>query len=169
MALHTATVDLSDYIEDETTFEGHFDVHPPLDEATQELVNGLNRTRRVKRDLTKLGMSKEEAARFGVEGEFYTADDDGSVLDSNSPPSTQPSLWCQWRYENGHIEWDEGEKFYTCVEWLGYLIDTIFTPRSYVLNGTVTCQMDGEDIARICVVNNRVSTSVIENEEDEDD
>lgn len=122
----------------DTRFEGAFKLNIPLDPTTTKLINGLNRTRRMKRDLTKLGMTEEEAAGYGIEGELYCPpeenfagqDHDASVLDHNNPPSTQPGLWCQWCYNEKEqcIKWDEGEKFYNYIEWLRYLIDKILNP-----------------------------------------
>ena len=56
-------------------------------------------------------------AKFGVEGEFYTGGDENKGVnqnqnDHNTPPRTQPGLWCQWTptADRLHIEWDGGEK-----------------------------------------------------------
>ena len=89
-----------------TEFSGSFKLDKPLDKNTKKILHGLNNTRRMKRDLTKLGMSAEEAANYGIDGEFYFPpktnfmgqDDDDSIIDYNSPPTNQPGLWCGWRY-----------------------------------------------------------------------
>jgi hypothetical protein len=71
--------------------------------------------------------------------------DDNTVIDHNSAPSTQPGLWCQWTpNEDGtEIEWDGGEKFYSYIEWIVYLINKVLIPNGYVLNGIVDWR--GED------------------------
>jgi hypothetical protein len=135
-----------------TEFVGCFKINKPLDPITANLINGINRTRRMARDLTKLGFSIEESDGYGIDGEFYyppiTTDfgqeHDESILDYNYPPRTQPGLWCHWYYNEQHqyIAWDDGEKFYEYIEWLEYLIHNILEPE-YVLNGTVKFQ--GED------------------------
>jgi len=41
------------------------------------------------------------------------------------------------------IVWDQGEKFYSYVNWLEYLINRILKPSGYVVNGK--CEYQGED------------------------
>lgn len=148
-----------------TEFTGSFQLNKPLDKKTAKLINGLNRTRRMKRDLTKLGMTQEEANQYGIDGEFYCPpksnfcgqDNDASIVDFNEPPETQPGLWCGWRYSktNNCIKWDGGEKFYHYVSWLKYLIDNILGSE-YQLNGEVTFQGEDEDDKGTIIVENNV-------------
>lgn len=142
-----------------TDFEGQFDFDRPLDDDTYKLLTGLATTRRMQRNIKG----------YGIEGEFFfdekdfdncgqTADD--TVIDYNKPPRTQPSLWLQWipTEDRLHLEWDGNEKFYRYVEWLKYLIQNIFNPRGYVLNGEVDYYgEDREDFGRIVIKNNIVS------------
>lgn len=111
---------------------------------TYELLKGLSDTRRMKRNV--------DNSIFGVEGEFYVNGTgpfgqgrDENIIDNNTPPKTQPSLWLQWipTEDRLHIEWDGNEKFYHADEWIIYLIDRVLAPRGYVLNGVVYAQ--GED------------------------
>ena len=106
-------------------------------------------------------------AKYGVDGEFYYNPDstefgqehDGSIVEFNRPPSTQPGLWCQWAptEDRQGLEWDGGEKFYDYVEWMQYLIEQILKPRGYVVNGQVTWQgEDSDDRGMIDVRNNVV-------------
>ena len=106
-------------------------------------------------------MKRNVGPEYGVEGEFYVKDDDKGVTHRNDPPSTQPSLWCQWiSNELGtEIEWDGNEKFYNYVEWLQYIINWL-TPRGYVLNGEVQWRgEDFNDIGTIIVENNVLRTT----------
>ena len=128
-----------------TDFSGSFQLDRPLDPDTLALLRGLSSTRRMKRQ----GLGAE----FGEEGEFYynpKSNDYGqeqeeSVLDYNSPPASQPGLWCQWAPSDDGLSiwWDGGEKFYHYVEWIEYLIEKILAPRGYLLNGEV--EWSGED------------------------
>ena len=153
-----------------TDFSGIFRVsrngQEGLDEETQRLINEISETRRVKRDLTKLGMTQEQADTYGVEGEFYTCEEDDdndiSVLGHNTPPSTQPGLWCSWIYDvgQGGIVWDQSEKFYNYIEWIEYLIEHILAPRGYIVNGDMFWR--GEDIddnGVILIKNNNVTAT----------
>lgn len=138
-----------------TDFDGVFTLNKPLDEETQTYLENFARTRRMKRDpkvLEQLGFGPAES--FGVDGEFFVNEDDvenygqkrdESILEYNTPPATQPGLWCQWiPTDDGlGIEWDGGEKFYDATEWITYLIDNILAPKGYVLNGVVDAS--GED------------------------
>ena len=151
-----------------TEFTGRFDFDRPLDDSTFAFLVKFNQTRRVKRRF------KDD--KYGVDGEFFVLGlgdfgqaEDPSVVDYNSPPSTQPGLWCQWqpvRGEDGepdYIEWDGGEKFYEYVEWLEYLIKSVLAPKGYVLNGEVKWQgEDMDDRGLITVKCNRVTTRQLE-------
>ena len=140
-----------------TDFSGKFTVNKPVDEETAKLLKGLATTRRMKRNLSG----------YGVEGEFFVGDTEDfgqratpDVIDSNSPPSTQPSLWCQWllQKDNQTIKWDEGEKFYGYIDWIKYLIDKILKPRGYFVSGEVEWFGDDrEDLGKIIIKNNDVT------------
>jgi hypothetical protein len=74
-----------------------------------------------------------------------------------------PGYYCQWTpNEDGTaLVWDEGEKFYDYTEWLKYLIEHVFIPRGYVLNGEVSYQGDdNDDRGLIIAENNEVRTTV---------
>lgn len=70
-----------------------------------------------------------------------------------------PGYYCQWiPTEDGWgLEWDGGEKFYSYVEWLKYLIENFFVPWGIKLNGEI--EWEGEesgDLGKIIVTNNVV-------------
>ena len=143
-----------------TDFDGHFTIDKPLDDETFNLVNGLATTRRMGR--------KGLDSKYGIEGEFYydpNTNDcgqeyDKSIINYNMPPRTQPTLWLQWVVNDDRqtIEWDYGEKFYDYVEWIEYLIDKIYEPRGYKINGVVFWEgEDGiSDTGKIEIKNNEV-------------
>jgi len=134
-------------------FRGQFGLNKELDENTFEFLKKLSTTRRMKRNVHHL---------YGVEGEFYVNGSNGlseDVVDGNCPPSTQPSLWCQWRptKDKMGIEWDKEEKFSEYIPWIKYIISKVLAPRGYVLNGVV--DYEGEefgDHGEINIVNNVV-------------
>lgn len=106
-------------------------------------------------------------------GGFAGQDRDDSIIDYNTPPGQissnsdvnrydddryeknykriingecQPSLWLQWEITNENtLEWDGGEKFYSYVEWLEYLIKHFFEPWGVKLNGEI--EWCGEDVS----------------------
>jgi hypothetical protein len=99
-----------------TEFYGSVAVEPPLSEEEIKYLNKFSETRR---------MARKEGPYF-VDGEgFMGQGKTESVLDYNSPPQEQPSLWCQWvPSEDGtEIQWDGGEKFYCADEWMMYIIN----------------------------------------------
>lgn len=141
-----------------TEFSGHFLVDRPVDDDTLKLLTGLSSTRRMKRNVDSI---------YGVEGEFFVAgtgfggqDRDSTIINYNQPPSTQPSLWCQWEInplDRQTISWDGGEKFYNYVEWIEYIIDRVLAPRGYLLSGSVTWQgEDHGDVGKISIKDNKV-------------
>jgi len=141
-----------------TDFQGRFDLDRELDDETYELLDGLATTRRMKRKVDE---------KYGIEGEFYIYGkgflgqdlDDSTIIAYNSPPVTQPSLWCQWAPTSDRkgLQWDGGEKFYRYVEWLRYLVNSVLAPRNYTLSGSVYWQgEDADDRGRIDVLNNEI-------------
>ena len=145
-----------------TEFRGSFKIDKPLTDDLFNLINGLADTRRMKRS----GLDE----KYGIDGEFYWEDDGqcgqsrnpkfGKIVDYNSPPKTQPSLWLQWIVNDDKqtIEWDGGEKFYHYVDWIVYLIDKILKPNGYVLNGEVDWVGEDsfDDKGTISIINNEV-------------
>ena len=145
-----------------TEFRGKFTVDREVDDETFKLLRGLAETRRMRRG----GLD----AQYGLDGEFYIDPQgdfgqsdkplEGTIVDSNKPPRSQPSLWCQWTIEEDRktICWDGGEKFYYYVEWIKYLINSILAPKDYKVNGSV--QWRGEEFGDdgiIVVVDNKVT------------
>lgn len=152
-----------------TDFSGQFNLDKPLSAEHKAYLDAFNGTRRMKRNAAKLGPdSLREAAKLpaGKEGGYYVGStrDYGQgrtpdVIDYNSPPEGQPSLWCQWvPNESGTaIVWDDGENFYSYVEWIQYLIDHFLEPWGYVVNGAVEwVGEDHDDLGRILVTANAV-------------
>lgn len=134
-----------------TKFTGRFYFNQKVDSYTRELLEGLSKTRRMKRDIRKLSSHlmirlDEAIQKYGIEGQLYfDLRDygqyfDNSIMDYNQPPKGQPSLWCQWELRsdsNGdYLEWDGNDKFYCYIEWIQYIID--LTKDKYELNGTVS-------------------------------
>lgn len=82
------------------------------------------------------------------------------MFDVGGDPGRQPSLWCQWtpNEDSTAIEWDFGEKFYSYVEWLEYIIKYFLKPWGYTLNGEVRYRGDDfDDLGTIVVEDNEVS------------
>lgn len=132
---------------------------------------------------------------------FAGQDCDASVIDNNTPPGQigyddkslewndrfnennrrseagecQPGLWCQWVVEGGDeqvLQWDGGEKFYSYIEWLKYLINHFFEPWGVKLNGVIDWYgEDRSDMGRITVKDNvvKVSEAVVTYEDDDDE
>ncbi len=126
-----------------TDFKGRFDLDRPLDKELKAYLFKFAETRRMARNLPD---------EYGIEGEFYVEGGgeygqakDNTIIEHNTPPSTQPGLWCQWvpTKDGTGIEWDGGEKFYEYTKWLLYIIKNFLEPKGYVLNGSVKWQ--GED------------------------
>ncbi len=161
-----------------TDFEGFLKSSRELTETEMTYINTFSETRRMKRDPLKLmelyqgqhGLPNADITNanrvYGIDGEFYAFDDschgqnkDASIIEYNEPPKTQPGLWCQWYInDNGDLEWDGGEKFYSYVEWLKYLINNFFNPWDVKFTGEITWQgEDDGDLGIIIVKENIIS------------
>lgn len=76
-----------------------------------------------------------------------------------------PGYYCQWTSnESGTaLEWDGGEKFYSYVEWLNYLIKHFFEPWGIKLNGQIEWRgEEWEDNGLITVTDSKVDVYVKE-------
>jgi hypothetical protein len=134
----------------DTKFDGKFVIQPePLSEGLNNYINKLSETRRMNRRIEG----------FGTEGEFFVfgsgfagQDADNTIIKYNEPPSTQPSLWCQWIISNDgqYLGWDGGEKFYDYTKWLEYIINNFLAPFDYWLEGSVEWQ--GEEVGDLGLI-----------------
>ena len=106
---------------------------------------------------------------IGYDGEYFVGglDEYGedildcpSIIDIDSPPSTQPNLRCLWIPLKGSaIEWNGGEKFYDYAKWMRYIIDHFLKPWGVTANGCIKLEgEDGDDMGKITVVNNTITT-----------
>jgi hypothetical protein len=157
-----------------TDFEGRFDITPPLSDLHREYLLKFSDTRRMARDesLTAkrpdpireaAGLPVGESGCYFVGESGFAGQDSGEdVLEHNTPPPSQPSLWCLWvPTEDGrHLKWDECEKFYEYVRWLRDVICPQFLERwGYMLNGRVSwIGEDNRDRGTIIVKDNVVTT-----------
>lgn len=163
-----------------TRFVGQFILNRELDNETFILLHNLGNSIRVSRDISVLAridnLSKQDALeKYGTEGEFYFTNrpshfiengvyirvKDETVLNRNSPPAPQPSLWCGWipTDDKKKIVWNEKEKFYKSVEWIQYIINRILSPKGYELCGKMKCYgEDPTDSWEIQIMNNTVYT-----------
>lgn len=159
----------------DTNFNGEFKLNKPLSKEHKTYIENFSYTRRVQRKQT-VASKMEDPVRIaaglpvGKEGAYFVGakgmcgqDIDDSVKNYNTPPSGQPSLWCQWvPSEDGTaIVWDEGEKFYEYIDWIKYLIEHFLSPWGYVLNGEVYwIGEDADDRGIIVIKDNVVKTKV---------
>lgn len=146
-----------------------------------EYFNDFCYTRRMKRNNDKIKLIYPTwqlmcfDGKLGCDGEFFCFTPemgqihDITVEDYNRPPSTQPSLWCNYiltplnsndinkSYFHVFMEWDGSEKFYCYLEWIKYLITNFFEPLNYHLSGAfLTIGESASDAGYIIVDNNYV-------------
>jgi hypothetical protein len=156
-----------------TDFVGSVRLSRSLSVAEKTFLEKFARTRRMKRDVSKLELPPLNEAvglDFGTDGEYFVGgggfagqERDNSIVDYNCPPSTQPSLWCQWipNEMGNEIEWDGGEKFYNYVEWLDYIIFNFLKKWEITTNGEIEWQgEDPNDFGKIVVEDNEIAILV---------
>lgn len=154
-----------------TNFNGKFTLDKPLTPEHKAYLVAFNETRRMRRNANILKEMEDPIREnvnlpFGEEGEFFVGglgfmgqDNDNSIVNYNTPPKSQPGLWCQWvpNEDGTAIVWDEGEKFYQYIQWLHYIIDNFIEPWGYTLNGQVDWRgEDFYDIGSIVVSDNEI-------------
>lgn len=98
-----------------TTFKGHIEVNPPLNEKEIDYLTKFSNSRRMKRDNGPYFVDGSNGAE-----QYY----DNDIIDVNNPPEGQPGLWCQWvpSTDGSHLKWNGVENFYNSVQWMEYLI-----------------------------------------------
>lgn len=142
-----------------TEFDGQFDLNKPLTEGDAEFLIKLSDSRRVARNMgEEYGTQGEYFVDGGVNAELFKE----TVIEHNTPPSSQPSLYCHWvpTQDKSGIVWNGVEKFYQYTKWLQYLIDWL-SPRGYVLNGSVDWfGENSHDRGTLIVTNNVLVSSV---------
>jgi hypothetical protein len=155
-----------------TDFWGKFSFNKKVADKHRDYINAFINTRRMKRNAkvaekfpdpirTAVGLPIGTDGGFYVGGgEFKGQEHDASVVEYNSTPYGQPSLWCQWAVSDDgkFLEWDGGEKFYDYVEWLEYIINNFLKPWKYTISGEVTWQgEDNDDRGKIVVDKNKIT------------
>lgn len=126
-----------------TVFNGSFKLDRPLTLAHQIYLTKFSETRRMARDNRQLIQDRfgmEVGLPLGIEGEYYVRGDEAGVVDYNSPPKTQPGLWCNWvpNTQGTEIIYNNVEKFYKYKDWIYYLLENFLIPWGYIVNGTIS-------------------------------
>lgn len=146
-------------------YYGKIEIKPALSSEMVDYINKFCETRRMKRDTNVLAKELKGTLGFrgnyGVDGEFYIgANTLGTCDGTNTPPSTQPGLWCLLKVsqDGSSISWNYGENFSQATAWLEYIINNFIKPEGSVCNGTIKVFGDDrDDVWDLVVINNAVS------------
>jgi hypothetical protein len=110
-----------------TDFYGEIKANPPLNASEQKFFNAFSDTRRVIRNYPNQGKY------FISDGTDSFGQNTKNIIEHNTPPEGQPGLWCKWKAnQQGNIQWDGAEKFYSADEWMLYIIEHFFKKNSYM-------------------------------------
>lgn len=151
-----------------TTFTGKFTCTPALNSAQVAYLKALCHTRRMQRKgASKLPdpLRKAVGLPLGDEEEYFVGgtgwagqDRDETIVEYNSPPASQPSLWCQWTPSDDgkFIKWDGGEKFYQYDTWLRYINQHFLKPWGVKLTGDVKWYGESRSDRGVIVANNGI-------------
>lgn len=145
-----------------TDFTGRIEIDPPLNQSEINYLTQFSQTRHMSR----------------VQGPFLVEDDptEDGVIDYNTPPKSQPSLWCDFEPtgDGTALVWNGSEKTECGKEWIEYLINYFLQNNAYlvadastyfkdftfnhVCNGELTAQgEDPDDRWKIVVRDNSVT------------
>lgn len=146
-----------------TEFTGVLKLDKKLDIDAYNLLKGLSQTRRMARNVEGYGVEGEFYAPNKLWGNDFFEDEelDNLLHNYNTPPVSQPGLWCDFEpTEDGMgIQWNGKEKTYHGAEWIHYICTHILEPAGYTLNGTMKAQgEERDDQWSIIVENNNVTT-----------
>lgn len=159
-----------------TEFQGEFELNRPLSESQCAYLVKFSETRRMKRDPEKAKLISDPLREvvnlpIGEDAEYFVGgvgvmgqDRDESVTDINSPPKSQPGLWCKWMPNEAGtaIIWNQGEKFYDYVDWISYIISHFIEPWNLILDGDMKWfGEDPRDTGIIRVRDNRIQVGPI--------
>ena len=137
-------------------------------DVTPELISYMNafsesrRMRRSNKKIKKLYPNWKAYClngELGTDGEYFACPverkKDKSIIDYNTPPAEQPSLWCDWKIveEDGcyYIKWNGYEKFHSPAPWLKYILDNFIVPNNLSVSG-VGISIGGQEDAFYMIV-----------------
>lgn len=137
--------------------EGAFTLTPALNQKRVAFLRQFKRTRRMTWNPEKLGKPDYWANRAGLglgkEGSYYVSAKgllgqdyhNPALVDFNSPPGEQPSLWCLWNVSKSGTDlfWEADEYNGNCLEWLQYLVTHFFTPWNIEPRGQIVMTLQG--------------------------
>ena len=159
-----------------TNFSGKFRFSKKLNEDQVNYLNTFFNSRRMIRDVSKIKdlpdtIREKVDLPLGVEGEFFVAEDghffdnsiNSGVLDYNTPPSTQPSLWCNFTATSKDLKLIDG-KNYNFIEWAEYIQKNFLDRWGIKLDGKVKW-MGEEKYDRGIILANNGQISFLEGKE----
>lgn len=146
-----------------TDFWGQVDIVPDLNKKEVTYLQKFFETRRMLR-----GKGEYYVDAGGHAGQ----DSESDIVEYNSPPPEQPSLWCKWAVDGNSIEWNGAEKFHHAEQWMWYIIQNFLKPnpiakirfpkqfgflKGHICNGEIGAQgEDNEDRWNLIVKDNEV-------------
>lgn len=153
-----------------TNFTGKFTCTPALNPDQVAYLKALNHTRRMQRKgASKLPdpLRKAVGLPLGNEDEYFVGgtgwagqDRDDTIVEYNSPPASQPGLWCHWEPSDDgkFIKWDGGEKFYQYDTWLRYINQHFLKPWGVKLTGDVKWYGESRSDRGVILAGTEIST-----------
>lgn len=140
-----------------TKFQGNFKFSKKLNEDQVEYLNIFFNSRRMSRDVSKIEnisdpIRERVGLPLGTEGEFFVLDRTG-VLEYNTPPSTQPGLWCDCTATSKDLKLNFG-KNYNYFEWIVYIQNNILNQWGVKIDGKVKWLGEENDDRGIILANN---------------
>lgn len=163
-----------------TDYYGSFKIEPALSAEEVEKLNAWLTCRHTQLDMKKIRMIDAEADEHTIDGKRLGqngwnwiksfVDSDGDkwepirelVIDYNEC-SPLPSLWSDLEVNidaagDTWLSWNGSEKTYCMKEWLQLLIDVVFAPNGYKLNGRFDWEgEDRFDVGAIIIEDNNIT------------
>jgi len=149
-------------------FTGELTITPPLQQAQVQYLQAFSQSRRVRRN-ANIVANEPDSLRLavelpiGVEGEYFVGDGSDeacleSIIDGNTPPSDQPSLYCCLSVnDTGTIllNGDPDNTARAVPHWIEYLVEHFFRRWNCAVNGTIDwMHEDWSQHGRLSVRNN---------------
>lgn len=154
-----------------TEFYGAIDIEPKVTDEFRDRFNSFTNDRHMTLSYSTIEKYDENPDSHTVDGKpvacscwnwYFVPTDDCKEINYHDAvdydcPQDLPDVYCDWTItDDSELVWNGNEKSYYMYAWLDILIDRVFKPKGYTLNGEVEFQGEEPDDEGTFYVNDNV-------------